>query len=80
MAPQKTGIDANRVKGPRKVAPSDKGPYIKYRQGALIGKEIMQTSGSYIQKKYRHCIIPTDKGPLQTIWGPYKQLRAPTDN
>ena len=88
-----TGIGAPRVKGPyRKVAPNKgpcsmiqtKGPLQKgaptdkepiYRQGVSTDKKLIQT-----KDPYRRCVIPTDKGPLHTIWGPYEQLRAPTDN
>ena len=64
-------------------APTDKGALqtkSPYRQGALTDKELMQTRGLIWQTKdqYRRYVIPTNKGPLQTIWGPYRQ-GTPTD-
>ena len=55
-----------------------KGPY---RQGALTDKELIYRQGALqIKDPYRRCAIPSDKELLQTIWGPYRQLVASTDN
>ena len=79
------GIGAPRVKGPRKVAPN-KGPMQtrgSYRQGPLqIKGQGAHTYKGPLQTNdpYRRCVIPTNKGPLQTNWSPYRQLRALIDN
>ena len=49
-----------------------RGPYRPRGEG-VTDKELIQTKDSY-----RRCVIPTDKGPLQTIWalqtrGPYRK-------
>ena len=88
--PMRTGPTEN-VPYTDKGTLQTRGPHIfraLYRQGGpkggLTDKEFIQTKGlaSTARDPYRRCVIPKDKGLLQTIrvlidnQGPYRQLRA----